>query len=158
MRRRVRHDCFRPPPAGQRGLTLVELLIFIVVVGIAVAGVLSVMNATIQHSSDPLIRKQALAVAESLLDEILAREFLDPDSQPVEASRALFDDVGDYHGLSLNGISDMNGAAIAGLEAYSASVAVADAALGGVAAKRISVAVAGPGGETLSLTGYRTGY
>lgn len=154
----VRHDGFPYPPAGQGGLTLIELLIFIVVVGIAVAGVLSAMNATAQHSSDPLIRKQALAIAESLLEEILAREYNDPDGQPLEASRALYDDVGDYHGLSLNGISDMNGAAIAGLEAYSAAVAVADTTLGGIVAKRISVAVAGPGGETVALAGYRTGY
>lgn len=144
---------------GQRGLTLIELVVFIVVVGIAVAGVLLAMNITTQHSADPMLRKQVLAIAESLLEEILAREYTDPDCiQVLEASRALYDDVEDYQGLALNGITDMNGTAIAGLSAYSAGVAVANATLGGVAAKQVSVAVAGPGGETLTLTGYRTDY
>ena len=55
---------------SQTGLSLIELIMFIVIVGIGLAGVLSVLNLTAQKSADPMIRKQMLAVAESLLEEV----------------------------------------------------------------------------------------
>ncbi len=64
-----------------RGLSLVELIVFIVVVGVGLAGILGVMNLTTRASADPLIQKQALAIAEAYLEEILAMPFTycDPD-------------------------------------------------------------------------------
>jgi len=74
------------------GLTMIELVIFIVVVSIAVAGVLSVLALTTRHSADPLQRKQALAIAEALLAEVemMPFTFCDPDdpSASVAASSA----------------------------------------------------------------------
>ena len=61
--------------AAQAGISLVELVIFIVVVSIGVVGILSVMNVTTKSSADPRIRKQALAIAESLLEEIELQAF-----------------------------------------------------------------------------------
>ncbi len=65
----------------QRGLTLIELLVFVVVVSVAVVGVLTVLNYTVRHSADPLVRKQVLAIAESMLSEIEQQPFTycDPD-------------------------------------------------------------------------------
>ena len=61
----------RSPPAGNaRGLTLIELIIFILVVSIALLGVLLALNIGTQRSSDPLVRKQVLAIAEALLEEV----------------------------------------------------------------------------------------
>jgi MSHA pilin protein MshD len=54
----------------QAGLTLIELIMFIVIVGIGLAGILSVLNLTAQKSADPMVRKQMLAAAESLLEEV----------------------------------------------------------------------------------------
>ena len=69
--------------------------------------------------------------------------------------------MGDYGGYQTNGICDIDGAAVAGLEAYSVAVAVDGAAsLGGLAGgdvKKVTVTVT-RGGETLKLTGWRTGY
>lgn len=67
--------------ARQDGLTLIEMIVFIVILGIGIAGILSVMDLTTRNSSDPLIRKQALAIAESLLEEIQLQPFTycDPD-------------------------------------------------------------------------------
>ena len=75
---------------AQRGLSLVELIIFMVVVGIALAGVLLVMNQTILHSSDPLVRKQVLAIAEALLEEVELMPFTycDPDDANVTTAKA----------------------------------------------------------------------
>jgi MSHA pilin protein MshD len=64
----------------QRGVTLVELILFIVIVGIAVGGILAVMNMASRGSVDPVRRKQALIIAEGLLEEVeLARfSYCDP--------------------------------------------------------------------------------
>jgi MSHA pilin protein MshD len=73
----------------ERGLSLVELLVFIVVVGIAVSGVLSVYSLNVRSSADPMLRKQALAIAESLLEEVLAKPYTycDPDDANVETAQ-----------------------------------------------------------------------
>ncbi|MBI5626895.1 MAG: prepilin-type N-terminal cleavage/methylation domain-containing protein [Nitrosomonadales bacterium] len=65
----------------QRGVSLIELIMFIVIVSVAVAGILLVMNVTTRGSADPLIHKQALAIAESLLEEVELMPFTycDPD-------------------------------------------------------------------------------
>jgi MSHA pilin protein MshD len=63
------------------GLSLVELLIFIVVVGVAIGGVIVVYDRAVRGSADPLARKQALAIAESLLSEVLAQPFTYCDPQ-----------------------------------------------------------------------------
>ena len=70
----------RPSSHLERGFSLVEAIVFIVIVSVALAGVLSVMNFTTKHSADPLIRKQTIAVAESLLEEISLQNFTKPTS------------------------------------------------------------------------------
>jgi MSHA pilin protein MshD len=64
----------RKKRVDELGVSFIELILFIVIVSIAVAGVLLVMNNTTRYSGDPQMRKQALAIAESLLEEVeLAR-------------------------------------------------------------------------------------
>ena len=58
------------PSLRQRGMTLIELVMFIVIVAVGVAGILSVLNVTVMRSADPLVQKQAQALAEGLLEEI----------------------------------------------------------------------------------------
>ena len=72
----------------QRGLTLIELVMFILIVGVAVAGILSVITYTTRHSADPMIQKQALAVAESLLEEIVLQPFTYCDPNDANATTA----------------------------------------------------------------------
>ena len=138
----------------QRGLSLIELLVFIVVVGIAVTGVLSVYSLNARSSADPMVQKQALAIAESLLEEVLAKPYTycDPDDANVESAGSYddcatmpedimgpetagtaetrysnltpFDNVNDYNGFSMNGIRDLNGDDVAGLGGYSATIQV----------------------------------
>jgi MSHA pilin protein MshD len=54
---------------------------FIVIVSVAIAGILPVMNMITSHSADAMLRKQALAIAESLLEEVEMQYFTycDPD-------------------------------------------------------------------------------
>ncbi|MCQ8106083.1 prepilin-type N-terminal cleavage/methylation domain-containing protein [Methylomonas sp. SURF-2] len=139
----------------QRGVTLVELILSMVIIGIALVGIFSVINLTVSHSADPLVQHQALAIAESYLEEILPQNYAGGAS----GNRADFDDVDDYNGLSDHGARDQHGAAVNGLEQYSVTVSVAApvALAGGVKAKQITVSVSGPGGS-LSLVGYRADY
>lgn len=169
-----------------RGLSLVELIIFIVVIGAALAGVLRVFTQATAASADPLLRRQALAIAESLLDEVELMPFtfcdaddanletatgsagcaslpdtLGPESGEGRFATPQFDHVDDYHGYAMSGIVDVTGSAVTGLSAYSASVSVAPAALGSITvgsgdALRITVTVTGPGNTSVSLDGYRT--
>ena len=107
----------------QRGVTLVELIMFIVIVSTALTGILLVMNQVTAHSADPLIRKQALAIAESLLEEVELMPFTycDPDdaSAVTAASTAgcttvevagVENDVSRYDTtLPFDNVSDYNG-------------------------------------------------
>jgi MSHA pilin protein MshD len=69
----------------QGGMSLIEVVIFIVVLGIGFAGILVLYNQVTRASVDPLVRKQALAIASSLLEEIELRPFTycDPDDAKV---------------------------------------------------------------------------
>ena len=54
---------------------------FIAIVGMAIAGVLAVYNQAVRGSADPLVRKQAVAIAESVLNEVLMQPFTWCDPQ-----------------------------------------------------------------------------
>lgn len=65
----------------QRGISLIELIMFIVIISVALTGILLVMSIVTRSSADPLVHKQALAIAESLLEEVELMPFTycDPD-------------------------------------------------------------------------------
>ena len=69
------------PGARQSGVSLIELVIFIAVVGAALAGLLLVYARAVSGSADPMVRKQAAAIAESLLSEVLSQPFTYCDPQ-----------------------------------------------------------------------------
>jgi MSHA pilin protein MshD len=138
----------------QSGFTLIELVIFIVIVSVGVTGILLVMNTVVASSADPMVRKQALALADSILEEILQKEYADPDGASGEITRATFDDVDDYNGRSNSTFTDLPPA----LAAYLITIVVdAPALLNGVTTKRVRVTVS-RGDENITLTGYRGNY
>jgi MSHA pilin protein MshD len=151
----------------QHGFTLIELIIFIVVVSVGMVGILSVMNTVVKSSADPMVRKQAMALAESSLEEIMIKEYCDPNTAtlappaaPVclgaeqETLRADYDDVDDYNGKTQTVFLDLPSS----LSTYSVLITVeTPAAVSGVVMKQVTVAVTG-GGNTISLTGYRANY
>lgn len=162
-----------------RGFTFIELIIFMVVVSVGIVGILSVLNITAQHSADPVYPKQALAIAEALMEEVQAKDFSPPPSDfdpaanpPALADRQSFDEVADfnnYGAVSLGpvvlhvGIFDITGTAIASLSGYRAlvTIAAAGADLNDIVANEhrvITVTVTDPGGTAHTLTGYRLSY
>ena len=140
---------------GADGFTLIELIFFIVVVSVGLAGVLQVMNVGVAASADPLVRKQAAALAESILQEVLQKAYVDPDPALTsgESTRDTFDDVDDYNGRTNATFTDLP----PGLASYTIAIVVAPATLGALAAKRVTVTVS-RGVESVSIVGFRTSY
>lgn len=72
----------------QGGLTMIELIMFMVIIGVALAGILQVLNFTTKNSADPMRQKQALMIAEALLEEVRlsAFTFCEPGDAKVETA------------------------------------------------------------------------
>src|SRR5256885_5168247 len=66
----IERQARRHRPRAEHGISLIELIVFIVIVGIAVAGVVGALSMATRASADPMIQKQALAIAEALLEEV----------------------------------------------------------------------------------------
>ena len=72
---------------SSRGVTLVELVVFMVVIGIALAMFVA-FNTIVAGSPSPEVRKQALAIAESLLEEAELMAFTYCDANDANAATA----------------------------------------------------------------------
>lgn len=142
------------------GFTLIELIMFIVIVGAGLAGVLTSLDVAVRSSGDALAPKQALAIAEGVLEEITLKAYSDPDGGT--EARTAYDNVEDYDaagGSFTPLLTDAVGEAWP--TNYTVSVTVTDITLGPVgktvAAKQVAVRVAYPTG-TVTLVGYRGSY
>ncbi len=147
----------------ERGVSLIELVITITLIGIAVSAVLGTLAANAKGSADGMVRAQAMAIADAYLEEIRLKPFTDPDGTDGESGRLNFDDVDDYNGLFDVGAIDQFGNAITGLSQYRVAVAVVhSSALTGVTnanTLRIDVTVTHPAaGVDVRVTGYRANY
>jgi MSHA pilin protein MshD len=170
----------------ERGVTLIELVLFIVIVGVASAAILGVMSLTTKQSADPQLRKQALAIAEGMLEEIALARFtycdpVDPAAEtatspagcaipegPGEEANGAgrpFDNVNDYvaaYGTAVEYTTDAQGRVwVPGANpGYTAWVTITQVALNGLPATeslRIQVRVPYADKEIL-LDGYRVRY
>lgn len=149
-----------------KGFSLVEVVVALVILSAGLAALLGPIINVTRNSSDPMVRKQTLAIAEALLDEIELKPFANPPGGFVgaatQANRPLFDNVGDYNGFTTVGIFTVDGVAVPALANYNVTqVTVIGSALGAIGAANalvITVTVTGPGGEAISLSGYRTNY
>jgi MSHA pilin protein MshD len=143
----------------ERGATLIELIISIVVIAIAAGAVLGVLSRTAGRSADAMVMTQAVAIAEAYLEEITLKSFADPDGVDGETSRAAFDDVDDYDGLVDDDPENQFGTVLAQLSEYTVTVTVvASMGLAGVPgadARRIDVRVTYPGNGVVALSGYK---
>jgi len=90
------------PPRAEHGISLVELIVFIVIVSVAVAGVLGALSMATRASADPLIQKQALAIAEALLEEVQLQPFTycDPDDANAASAFSAADCTGGAGGVN----------------------------------------------------------
>lgn len=153
----------------ERGASLIELIMFIVIVSAALAGILTVMNQATRSSADPLLRKQAMAAAYSLLEEIELQDFTAAPGMSgtavTQANRAsVYHIISDYNGFATTGIFSLSDATSSSalLAKYNASVSVvAQGAWNGIPAGstvQINVTVTAPNIPAVTATGYRTAY
>ncbi len=148
----------RAPARAQRGLTLIELIVALALAAVLLGSLWSAWSLMARASADPLVARQQLAIAQSLLREI--------DLQPLSGSTAVgtpgrtgYASVADYNGLTMNGITDVEGQPLAGLSAYGATVSVSSLALNGVPQADgvwVTVSVTGPDGRVLKLASWRS--
>ena len=145
------------------GFTLIEVVVTLLVLGIAAAALVGVYSNMVSGSADPAIQQQAITVAEAYMEEVMGKEFDDPvlpETGSAEAgeTRPSFNDVQDYNALPDNQVRDRNGNPIAQLAAYSVTVSVAGAVLNGVNAMQVDVTVTHPAIDAIALSGFRTDY
>lgn len=94
-----------PTKSTQKGVSLIELIVFIVVVSIALLALVGVYRQATINNADPIIRMRALEAAQSLLDEIISLKY--DEQTPTGGVPACttcdnnpdlnMDDVDDYH-------------------------------------------------------------
>lgn len=142
---------------ANRGVTLVELVMAVVVISIAVTGVLLAYVQTVRNSADPMIDAQALAVAEAYMDEILAKPVAGSVDCVAGTPRTDCARVADYFGIN-EAPRDQFGNAIAELGAYTVTVAAGGGGDLGIGATPVQVTVAHPSGRSIVLRSHKVDY
>lgn len=61
----------------QTGISLIELVIFIVILSVALAGITLIYINTTRYSADPMVRIRSIELAQSTLEEILLKAYDD---------------------------------------------------------------------------------
>ena len=150
------------------GVTLVETLIGIVILSISFTAVASLLTQSVATSASPVIREQAIAIAESHLEMVALHPFSDPNQADTntceegnDSNRALYDDVNDFRCLNdSDGARDAAGNLIPGLGAYNVDIDIPSVILNGAPALEITVNVThdADSGVDITLIGYRVNY
>ena len=159
----------------QRGVTLIELVITIVIVSVAVAGVIGGYSLVLGRSADTLIQSRTTAIGQAYLDEILAKNFaqetgtggvpaydgpcdVNPDTSRDRDEYAVVDDFDVIDDESPELISGAFGQAYSGYT-VSVDVACAGGEVGvGADGKRIDVTVRPPQGPDMVFSAYKGNY
>jgi MSHA pilin protein MshD len=149
---------------SQQGATLIELVLAIVVIGVALVAMLSIFRNVTIGSADPMPKMQAIMIGDSLLEEVLSKSFIKPSggfAGPFTVgNRSQFDTVTDYNGLTFSGISILSGVTIPNLSQYSATINVSNVGLGIVPSSNVdlvTVTVSGFG-YVYKIDGYKIKY
>ena len=170
-----------PAPIGFRnsGATLVELVITIVIISVAIAGVVGAFALISGRNADPLNQTRAVALAQIYMDEILSRRY-DEDTPiggtprvmltgcPIgletgENSRTDYDDVDDYNVIANAAPENADGAPlIADYDNFQVTVTVQCAGdeigLSVNEAKRINLTINDPSGLDFEFSVYRANF
>jgi MSHA pilin protein MshD len=163
----------RTPRSKNAGFTLIELIVVIVVLAFGGVTLSYALRYALERSADPLIVKQAIAIGQAMMEEVMSKSYDPVNGSPTAwtspRSATQWNDILDYNGFTTTGVYTANGDAIPSLSSYSVAVAVSSGTLVGIpstAQARIQVTVTGRsrlGGTGASptsivLEGYRVAY
>ncbi len=166
----------------QKGFTLVEVVIVIVLIGAMMAGMSALFMSNVGNSHRPYLRQRALAVANAFMDEISHKRW--NESTPMGGgcvnsgsgtcllgpviiaigtdgdTRTTFDDLDDYNGLNQSPPQDSSATDMPGYTGFTVTVSVSQpgAAWNGIPAadvRLISVTVTSSSNEAITLSAYR---
>ena len=122
------------PRLLMRGLSLIEVTISIVVVGVMMTAALSTLSSVSLTRYVDANSQVARVLADELMAEILSKEYEDPDLAPgsfgitegeaATGDRSLFDDVDDYDGWSASPPETSQGVDIPDRSGWTRSVEV----------------------------------
>lgn len=133
----------------QRGVSLLEMIVFIVVVSIALGALLSVYTQSARSNVDPIIRLRLLEAAQSRLDEVIALRY--DEATPTGGVPHCNPCTGGSNPVRLSNVSDYNGFPDSPYPNYSRLVSVTTDGN----RKLITVTVTSPDGQSLALSAYR---
>jgi MSHA pilin protein MshD len=105
---------------SRRALTLIEVVVSTMIVGVLMVAVLNTLGAATKSSQAAGNRAVAIGLADDLMAEVLKAKYVDPGASPVfgpetgesGSSRAAFNDVDDYNGWSEQPPQAKNGTAM----------------------------------------------
>ena len=164
------------------GATLVELVIAIAILAVAIVPLSMTLSYTASHSADSMIDVKVVELGQAYIEEILSKRFDENTAQggsppcspgttvcgalgpETGESRAVFDDVDDYHGIIDQPPLDSLGIPRIGYDRFSVEVEVAYATAAEITsyglgnssdAKRIRVRVSPPSGTAIEFDVYR---
>lgn len=163
--------CVNPNRHDQRGLTLIELIMFIVIVSVGLAGILLVINTVVKSSADPVARKQSIAMADAILEEVLLKAYTPSATYDTTGAncavpdRSLIDDVDDYAcfdgsaaAKKILGNQMIASSTTVLPDTFWAKVEVSTETVSGVSMKKVTVTVTDPSVTAYALSGYRGNY
>lgn len=140
------------------GVSLVEMIVFIVVVSIALLALVGVYNQAMVNNADPIIRVRALEAAQSKLDEILALKY--DENTPTGGIPACSSGgptsvaCNNSTDNNMNDVDDFNGWSDTPYNGYTRTVSVTT----NNNIKLIQIRVTTPSGETMLLTAERANF
>lgn len=166
-----------------KGFTLVELILYIVVLSIGTVGIVSSIMMWNAKTSEHLIQKQAYNIANSIMDELNSMPFTYCDPQDANFATAAsytdcttpqntlgptpntetrgdaanpFDNLLDYHNWTMTGISYIDNTSIPELQNYTSKVTMTSKTVSGVNGYLVTVTVTPPIGSIVILETFRT--
>lgn len=164
------------PSVHHSGATLIELVMTIVIISVAIAGVVGAFALITGRSADPLNQTRAVELAQLYMDEIITRKYdhnapeggvpryngsCNIATEEGAGNRGQFNDVDDYDGLEDSPPADAQGP-LDGYNGFTVEVEVRcdndglDLPAG--QAKRIDLSITAPGNQTFVFSAYKANF
>jgi MSHA pilin protein MshD len=141
----------------QSGFSLIEIVIFIVIVGVAVSAITLQFSQNVKESAQPILRHKAVAIAHSYFDRMQRVAWQDPegDALGTETLIANYDDITDFS--QITGDSTTHSGYTIDIDVSNPAADWETIPLADVKEVTLDVAINATG-ETLTFTLYRVNY